>query len=263
MFISELINIICSFVAVIVTIIIAVLQIRQSKRMAEFEKRQDERDEERHAEEVNAKAVSFISKYYADRGLIPLCAIGAMYNKLYYYSREMYREYCCFTKEVQNKILEYCDLDFRIVDEDIYTGCIENLEKIVKKRFSNDKNIFYDNAKYLERSLVSYGNNMISDIGDNYKEQVTNILAETYRENKYWQCPITQLTEMFDFGNAPEIDACLLATLIGEYIAIYEGDNIENDKEYGCPGGYSGETIDTMEDLFLKALFEIYTNLVL
>ena len=35
------------------------------------------------------------------------------------------------------------------------------------------------------------------------------------------------------------------------------------DKSYGSPGGYDGEVIETMEDLFLLALFEIYTNCVL
>ena len=35
------------------------------------------------------------------------------------------------------------------------------------------------------------------------------------------------------------------------------------DKSYGSPGRYDGEVIETMEDLFLLALFEIYTNCVL
>ena len=34
-------------------------------------------------------------------------------------------------------------------------------------------------------------------------------------------------------------------------------------QEYGSPGGYDGEVIETMEDLFILALFEIYTNCVL
>ena len=95
MSVSDWISIICAGVALIVTVIIAVLQIRQSNRMERFEKRQDKRDEQRHQESVKAQAVSFISKYYKDRGLIPLCAIATMYNDLFYYNREMYREFCC------------------------------------------------------------------------------------------------------------------------------------------------------------------------
>ena len=98
--VSDWISIICAVVALIVTVVIAVFQIRQSNRMERFEKRQDKRDEERRQEGVKAQAVSFISKYYKDRGLIPLCAIATMYNDLFYYNREMYREFCCCTKEV-------------------------------------------------------------------------------------------------------------------------------------------------------------------
>ena len=118
MIISDWINIICATISLVVTVIIAVLQIKQSNRMEKFERRQDAIEEERHAETVRAQAVSFVSKYYSDRGLIPLCAIAAMYNDLYYYSSEMYREYCCYTKEVQNKILEYCNLDLRITERE-------------------------------------------------------------------------------------------------------------------------------------------------
>ena len=108
---SDWISIICASISLIVTIVIAFLQLWQSRRMERFERRQDERDEQRHAEGVKSQAVSFISKHYADRGLIPLCAMAAMHNDLYYYSREMYREFCCMTHETQNRVLEYCGLD--------------------------------------------------------------------------------------------------------------------------------------------------------
>lgn len=118
MSISDLISIICVEITLVVTVIIVLLQMKQSKRMEKFEKRQDERDEQRHRESVKSQAVTFISKYYKDRSLIPLCAIAAMYNDLFYYTREMYREFCCCTEEVQNKILEYCNLNLRVNDVD-------------------------------------------------------------------------------------------------------------------------------------------------
>lgn len=77
---------ICSVISLIVTIAIAVMQIFQSKRMEEFKRRQDERDERRHAEGNKAQAVEFISKYYSDRGLIPLCAVAAMHNDLFLFT---------------------------------------------------------------------------------------------------------------------------------------------------------------------------------
>ncbi|WP_206215535.1 hypothetical protein [Luxibacter massiliensis] len=103
--------------------------------MERFEKRQDKCEEQRHQESVKAQAVSFISKYYKDRGLIPLCAIATMYNDLSYYNREMYREFCCCTKEVQNRILEYCDLDLRVSECNIYEKCLTAIESVVNKYF--------------------------------------------------------------------------------------------------------------------------------
>ena len=55
----------------------------------------------------------------------------------------------------------------------------------------------------------------------------------------------------------------LKRTVIAEFAAIYGNKNKNIDKSYGSPGGYDGEVIDTMEDLFLLDLFEIYTNCVL
>lgn len=139
MSVSDWISIICAGVSLIVTIVIAVLQIRQSSRMNKFELRQDERDEQRHAESVKARAVSFLSKYYSNRGLIPLCAIAAMHNDLFYYSREMYREFCCMTLEVQNRILEYCRLDLRVIPthgvyiDEFYYNCIGAFVNIFQK----------------------------------------------------------------------------------------------------------------------------------
>ena len=82
---SDWISIICASISLVVTIVIAGLQLWQSGAWRNSSD-EDERDERRHAEEVKSQAVSFISKHYADRGLIPLCAMAAMHNDLYYYS---------------------------------------------------------------------------------------------------------------------------------------------------------------------------------
>ena len=54
-----------------------------------------------------------------------------------------------------------------------------------------------------------------------------------------------------------------MVTVIAEFAAIYGNKNKNIDKSYGSPGGYDGEVIETMEDLFLLALFEIYVNLLI
>lgn len=260
--ISDWISIISAGVALIATIIIAVMQIRQSNRMEKFERRQDERDEQRHKESVKAQAVSFISKNYDNRGLIPLCAIASMYNDLIYYNREMYRAYCCCTKEVQNRILEYCNLDLRVSECDIYGKCLSAIEDVITKYFPNDKSIFYDGGKYLERSLKYYGKELIPHQEFEYENNITDILSRAFNGKDKPSTPIKQLSEEYQFSSCEEIEACQFATVIAQYVAIYGREQEYNDKEYGYLGGYDGETIETMEDLFLLTLFEVYTNLV-
>ena len=262
MSVSDWISIICAGVALIVTIIIAILQIRQSNRMERFEKRQDKRDEQRHQESVKAQAVSFISKYYKDRGLIPLCAIATMYNDLFYYNREMYREFCCCTKEVQNRILEYCDLDLRVSEYSIYEKCLAAIESVLNKHFPDDKSFFYDGGKYFTRSLEYYADKPIPHQEFEYQNHITDVLANAFNSNDKKETPIQQLSVEYNFGSCEEIEACQFATVIAQFVAVYGRKQECGNKEYGSPGGYDGETIETMEDLFLLALFEIYVNLL-
>lgn len=65
-----------------------------------------------------------------------------MYNDLFYYNREMYREFCCCTKEVQNRILEYCDLDLRVGESNIYGKCLAAIESVLSEYFPDDKVFF-------------------------------------------------------------------------------------------------------------------------
>lgn len=154
---NEWAELICAVISLLVTAIIGIKQYCQSKRMEEFERRQDERDERRHAEGNKAQAVEFISKYYTDRGLIPLCAVAAMYNDLFHYSRKMYWEFCCLVPEVQNLILKYCDLDLRVRKEnDLFVRCIAAVEAALRDRFPKDESVLYDDGKYVLRSLERY-----------------------------------------------------------------------------------------------------------
>lgn len=283
---SDWISIICAGASLLVTIIIAGLQFWQSSRMNKFELRQDERDEQRHVESVKAQAVSFISKNYSDRGLIPLCAIAAMHNDLFYYSREMYREFCCLTLEVQNRILEYCELDLRVKEENrLFYRCISEIEKVLREHFPDDKLSFYDGGKYVLRSLESYGSEKIPverinyrparmnsrfgkifshgfDGTSSYESRITDVLEAAF-SGEGTQQPVADLEQRYEFCEVSEIEACQFVTVLAEYIAIY-GSKYDNlDKDYGSPGDYAGETIDTMEDLFLLSVFEMYTRLVL
>lgn len=251
--------------------------------MEEFERRQDERDERRHAEGNKAQAVEFISKYYSDRGLIPLCAVAAMHNDLFYYSREMYRNFCCLVPEVQNLILKYCDLDLRVRKEnDLFARCIAAVEAALRDRFPEDKTILYEDGKYVLRSLERYAgerlpaprvdlpperldSSFLSPDGcaPEYDYLIRKVLSEAFESRDASFTPISHLKKEYQFQASSEIEACRFATTVAFYAATYGSGDETNDRDYGCPGGFDGERIETMEDLFLLAVFQIYTKLLL
>lgn len=280
---NEWAELICAFISLLVTTIIGMKQYRQSKRMEEFERRQDERDERRHAEGNKAQAVELISKYYSDRGLIPLCAVAAMHNDLFYYSREMYRNFCCLVPEVQNLILKYCDLDLRVRrEDDLFVRCIAAVEAALRDRFPKDEPAFYDDGKYVLRSLDRYAGEKIPavrignlpkcldayrPISDSrtpeYDLFIIEVLSRAFESQDASLTPISCLEKAYCFESSPEIEACRFALTVAFYAATYGSCDEANNRYYGCPGGFDGERIETMEDLFLLTVFQIYTKLLL
>lgn len=280
---NEWAELICAVISLLVIAIIGMKQYCQSKRMEEFERRQDERDERRHAEGNKAQAVEFISKYYTDRGLIPLCAVAAMYNDLFHYSRKMYWEFCCLVPEVQNLILKYCDLDLRVRKEnDLFVRCIAAVEAALRDRFPKDEPAFYDDGKYVLRSLDRYAGEKIPavrignlpkcldayrPISDSrtpeYDLFIIEVLSRAFESQDASLTPISCLEKAYCFESSPEIEACRFASTVAFYAATYGSCDEANNRYYGCPGGFDGERIETMEDLFLLTVFQIYTKLLL
>lgn len=280
---NEWAELICAFISLLVTTIIGMKQYRQSKRMDELERRQDERDERRHAEGNKAQAVELISKYYSDRGLIPLCAVAAMHNDLFYYSREMYQNFCCLVPEVQNLILKYCDLDLRVRrEDDLFVRCIAAVEAALRDRSPKDEPAFYDDGKYVLRSLDRYAGEKIPavrignlpkcldayrPISDSrtpeYDLFIIEVLSRAFESQDASLTPISCLEKAYCFESSPEIEACRFASTAAFYAATYGSCDEANNRYYGCPGGFDGERIETMEDLFLLTVFQIYTKLLL
>lgn len=280
---NEWAELICAVISLLVIAIIGMKQYCQSKRMEEFERRQDERDERRHAEGNKAQAVEFISKYYTDRGLIPLCAVAAMYNDLFHYSRKMYWEFCCLVPEVQNLILKYCDLDLRVRKEnDLFVRCIAAVEAALRDRFPKDEPAFYDDGKYVLRSLDRYAGEKIPAVRNGnlpkcldayrpisdsrtpeYNLFIIEVLSRAFESQDASLTPISCLEKAYCFESSPEIEACRFASTVAFYAATYGSCDEANNRYYGCPGGFDGERIETMEDLFLLTVFQIYTKLLL
>ena len=280
---TECVGLICAVASLIVAIVIAALQLWQAKRVEDFEHRQDERDELRHAEGNRARAVEFVSRHYANRGLIPLCAIAAMHNDLFYYSREMYRDFCCLVPEVQNLILEYAHLDLRIKREsDLFGRCIAATNSVLRARFPKDESPLYDGGKYVLRSLERYAGDAIpvnwinclpkrlvsapaSSNGRmfDYGLPIEDVLSESFKSHDASLTPVSDLEEAYGFKSSSEIEACQFAATIAINVSIFGSDGETGDEDCGCPGGYAGERIETMEDLFLLAVFVMYTRLLL
>lgn len=280
---NELTELICAFISLFVTVIIGKKQSCQSKRMEEFERRQDERDERRHAEENKARAIEFISKHYADRGLIPLCAVAAMHNDLFHYSRKMYWEFCCLVPEVQNLILEFCNLDLRVRGEDdLFVRCITAVKAALRDRFPEDESVLYDDGKYVLRSLERYAGerlpalrvDLLPECLDSsflppdsctleYDHLIRKVLSEAFESRDASFTPISHLKNEYQFESSSEIEACRFASTVAFYAATYGSGDEANNRYYGCPGGFDGERIETMEDLFLLTVFQIYTKLLL
>lgn len=251
--------------------------------MEEFERRQDERDERRHAEGNKAQAVEFISKYYTDRGLIPLCAVAAMHNDLFHYSRKMYWEFCCLVPEVQNLILKYCDLDLRVRrEDDLFVRCIAAVEDALRDRFPEDEPVLYDDGKYVLRSLERYAGERLpaprvdllpkcldssflppDSCTPEYDYLIRKVLSEAFESRVASFAPISYLKNEYQFESSPEIEACRFATTVAFYAATYGSGDEANNRCYGCPGGFDDERIETMEDLFLLAVFQMYTRFLL
>ena len=280
---NELAELICAFISLFVTVIIGKKQSCQSKRMEELERRQDERDEHRHAEGNKAQAIEFISKHYADRGLIPLCAVAAMHNDLFHYSRKMYWEFCCLVPEVQNLILEFCNLDLRVRGEDdLFVRCITAVEAALRDRFPEDESVLYDDGKYVLRSLERYAGerlpalrvDLLPECLDSsflppdsctleYDHLIRKVLSEAFESRDASFTPISHLKNEYQFESSSEIEACRFASTVAFYAATYGSGDEANNRYYGCPGGFDGERIETMEDLFLLTVFQIYTKLLL
>lgn len=280
---NELAELICAFTSLFVTVIIGKKQSCQSKRMEELERRQDERDERRHAEGNKAQAIEFISKHYADRGLIPLCAVAAMHNDLFHYSRKMYWEFCCLVPEVQNLILEFCNLDLRVRGEDdLFVRCITAVEAALRDRFPEDESVLYDDGKYVLRSLERYAGerlpalrvDLLPECLDSsflppdsctleYDHLIRKVLSEAFESRDASFTPISHLKNEYQFESSSEIEACRFASTVAFYAATYGSGDEANNRYYGCPGGFDGERIETMEDLFLLTVFQIYTKLLL
>ena len=74
--------------------------------------------------------------------------------------------------------------------------------------------------------------------------------------------PISLLMKEYSFAGSSEIEACLFAAELCMYLAILGTSSEESEDEYGSLDDYFASGDCTMEDLFLRVLFEVYVRLL-
>ena len=279
----EYVSLSIAILSVVVAAIVGFGQIRIAKKMDEFEKRQDERDEKRRNDEIYAEATHFIQKYNkndhnAEIYLLPLCVAAYKYNPAYPYHREIYREFCSLTEDAQSMILERSNLSLSCNKmASYYDNLLKTYEKVQNSYCIEDTNIFYDNGKYFERALLHHGTTPVPELKCaideeqqhinespflkasktgtqstmDFHEHITNELAY-HATDKPIKKLFAEQTNMGSAQNDSELITSSLCCVVAKYVSIYANKNDDEKSNIGCPEDYQGELF--MEDMFLDAL---------
>ena len=121
----DCVAIVCIVVAIVVALVISIGQIHIARKMNEFEKRRDKRDEKRRYDEIYAEATRFIQKYSYKYKYNPVCS----------YRREIYREFCGLPEDVQDEIIKRLDLYIRRYErtETYYSDILKRIMDAIQK----------------------------------------------------------------------------------------------------------------------------------
>lgn len=264
----EVINLICAVVGVAVTIAIGLLQCWQNAKINKLSCDQMKAEQRLHNESVDVMVRKFLLKYHETIGLLPLCAIAASYNDAFPYSRKMYFDFILLPMDVRAAIFSQCGWKMcEIKDDRFFWSCLVRLEKASETFLPNSKflRIFYDNGKHIERAINGYKSFEIPDSYSNMGNLVSDIVHEAVQTPESGlRDAYSRIIEEMNFQAVSNNEASMIACCTAISVARYSGCLLpENDSaaNFGSPGSWNGERIETMEDLFLLTLFEIWRNL--
>lgn len=232
---------------------------------------------------IKKQAEEFLKKYNNNKDshssqlhLLPLCLMANEYNKTFNYRREIYNEFSLLPNEVQQEILRQRNINIFIKNKgNFYEKSLEALIKAIES-YCPGKNIFHENDEYFKRSITEFGKEKIPEINcaiDEYWN--TNYIPSTsktfsfeirikhlldYEKNNN---PIEKLMhEKTNLGTPASSTSAIVISYLCCYIAIYVSNfssELEKPDELNeC--NFVGELY--MEDLFLKALLDIYVYLL-
>lgn len=248
-----------------------------AERQAAFELEINQREERRHANWVDAEVCAFLQKHAAERWLMPLCFAAFAFDKTRPYHRELYRDFCCLTNEVQCALLEREGISLRVgewdCDKSLFSSCVDALEELSARSFpDDDSSVLYDNGKYLRRCLaysearvdvVARDARSAQSLGPLYEQWIVDVLSKAFDgKGDYCLEPISFLMKKYSFAVSSEIEACLFTAELCMYLAMLGTSSKESEHEYGSLDDYFAFGDCTMEDLFLRVLFEVYVRLL-
>ena len=121
-----------------------------------------------------------------------------------------------------------------------------------------DSSMFSGLMKYTDKS---FWENHKTIQFDTLTEKCNYKIIAAFKTAVYTDSP--ESFKYYQFVNADTAEEFNAYITKCKELAIYGNSNKNSDKDFGVPGGYDGEVIETMEDLFLLALFEIYVNCVI
>lgn len=190
-----------------------------------------------------------------------------------------------------------------VLSGDFWEELSEVLREHYVSRFPGDRPVFYEGAKYLERAFTVFGSEPIPEMNMTLPDEVVALrpLPNEAMSRAFGSKNVTTVSSNSEYIDAftdvlaaafggqashplelmwgnlisseANVGACYSECVLAGYFAIYKGvelcKNVDEDlgveelHDYGSPGSWAGEKLETMEDVFLWSLFEIYTNLVL
>ena len=284
--ICSIISACCAFGSLLTAILIGRWQVKQGQDMEALALRQDNEAKRQKAQQLKAQRDTFLMKYFNEEDdiyLLPLCWVAALYNPALAYHRNMFREYNMLEEDVQDAICDYMELSLPkplLKGQEFYDNCVEAIQQAEKKYHHGETQsteLFYEGAKYLYKGLENYRTKELPIPLYDLEKCLFSRLRMFDENPESNPDPLGEYAYDFNFGNGPEKSACEICAVAAKVLAEWDCQPIsfqENteispvanpDKKvnFWLPGEYAHERLETMEDLFLCALFSIYVGLIL
>ena len=267
------VSVFCAIAGLIATIIIAVVQYKQGKKMEKLEIKQNETEKKHREQRIKAERDSFIMKYHNENGeifLLPLCWISSVYNSSLNYSRKMYMEFNMLEEDVQVAVCERMNFKLskpKISGNKFYDKCIKAITDKENEYYDSNviqyhTSLFYEHAKYLSRCIEYHKSKPLPIDLYQLDNKLTDYLKEFKEDKTSCPDPLDKYAMEFRFIGSTEETASEICAVAAKWVAEWNQD--DTSEKYWFPEYYYGDqVIETLEDLFLSTLLRIYIYLIM